>query len=448
MSHLRTLADIPHVSGLPVFGNLFAFRHDRLDLLMRVSQQCSPIGTFALGPRKVVLINSPELVSEVLVERATDFDKPELERMCLRPAFGDGFILSEHVTNKQHRRLIAPAFHRSRLTAYAEIIAGYTERIVRYWEEGGTVDLVQEMMRLMLWINGKLLFGTDLLDESSELGRALAIGQHYANAKLGALLPIPYSWPTPGNTRFLKAMARLHATVSRMIEDRRSLSDQDDLLSMLLAARDDEDGGFLDDIQVRDEAMNLFLAGHETVANALCWACYLVTQHPMVYKRLRDEGDHVLGGRLATFGDFPRLSYAQQIFNEAMRLYPPVYLLGRQTAHPLELGGYHLPAGTLVAISPYAMHRRPDYFPNPESFDPDRFAPGAEQRLPPHTYIPFSAGQRICIGNRLALLEGPLILTTLGQRVIFQLTEGQSIVPDPLITLRPRNGLKVNVRHR
>lgn len=449
MSRQKTLAAIPRVSGLPLFGNLFAVRNDRLSLLMRVSQQCGAIGTFGLGSRRVVLINSSEFIEEVLVEHATDFDKPALERVFLQPAFGNGLILSEHATNKRHRKLIAPAFHKRCLSTYTDIIASYTQCILHQWMEGETVDFAHEMMRLMLWINGKILFDYDLLDESSELGMALTIGQQHANAKLSALLPTPYSWPTPGNVRFLQAMARLHAAISHIIEERkRSHADRDDLLSMLLEARDEEDGSSLDDIQVRDEAMNLFLAGHETVANALSWTCYLLTQHSVIYERLLAEVDCVVGDRLPTFSDLPKLSYTLQVFKEAMRLYPPVYLMGRQTTRPLELGGYHLPAGTLVAISPYVLHRRPDYFPDPECFDPDRFKPEAEQCLPTLAYIPFSAGPRICIGNRLALLEGPLILAMLSQSVVFQLVDGQHIIPEPLITLRPRNGLKVIVRYR
>ena len=445
----KSLADIPRVSELPILGNLFAVRNDRLGLLMRVSQQCGDIGTFGLGPRRVVLINSSEFINEVLIKQADDFDKPALERIFLQPAFGNGLILSENATNKRHRKLVAPAFHKRRLSVYTDIIASYTQRILHEWVEGEIIDFAHEMMRLMLWINGKILFDYDLLDKSSELGKALTIGQQHANAKLGALLPTPYSWPTPGNVRFLQAIACLHSTISHIIEERkRSHSERDDLLSMLLEARDEVDGSPLDDIEVRDEVMNLLLAGHETVANALSWTCYLLTQHPVIYKRLSTEGDCIIDGKLPTFSDHLHLSYALQVFKEAMRLYPPVYLLGRQTTHPLELGGYHLPAGTLVVVSPYTMHRRSNYFPEPERFDPDRFLPEAEQHLPPHAYIPFSVGPRICIGNRLALLEGQIILAILSQRIVFHLLKDQHIIPEPLITLRPRNGLKVIVRHR
>lgn len=449
LSMSKTLSAIPHINGLPLFGNLFDVRHDRLGLLMRVSRHCGTIGTFALGPRKAVLVNSSELAGAVLVERAADFEKPDLERVFLEPAFGNGLILSENAINKRHRKLVAPAFHKRRLAAYADIIVSYTERIRQGWADGEAIDLAHEMMRLMLWINGKILFDVDLLDESSDLGMALTVGQHHANAKLGALVPIPYSWPTPGNVRFRKAMACLNGTISRMIEERRHFpGNREDLLSMLLQARDEEDGSLLDNAQVQDEAMNLFLAGHETVANALTWTCYLLTQHPLAYQRLRDEGNHVLESRSPEFCDLPQLPYALQVFKEAMRLYPPVYLVGRQVARPLKLGGYLLPPGTLVVISPYALHRRPDYFPEPERFDPHRFSPEAEQHLPAHAYLPFSAGPRICIGTRLALMEGPLILATLCQRVVFELAGGQIIVPEPLITLRPRNGVEVIIRHR
>jgi cytochrome P450 len=449
MSSQRTLTDIPHVRGLPLLGNLLAVRNDRLRFLLQIGQQCGSIGTFSLGLRRAVLINSSELIEEVLVKRAADFNKPDLERIFLQPAFGNGLILSEHGLNKKHRKFISPSFHKHRLGMYADIIVSYTRHILRYWREGEEIDLASEMMRLMLWINGKILFSSDLLDESCELGRALVIGQHYANAKLGSLVPTPYSWPTFGNVRFSRAIARLHTTIIRMIEERKHAAmSQDDLLSLLLEARDEEDGSSLSDIQIRDEAMNLFLAGHETVANALSWTCYLLTQQPAVYQRLQIEGYDFLHERQATFNDLSQLSYTLQVFKEAMRLYPPVYIFGRQTIHSMELGGYHLPGRTLIVISPYVLHRRPDYFPEPERFDPDRFMPEVEQRLPPYAYIPFSVGPRICVGNKLALLEGVLILATLSQHVIFQLVNRQQIIPEPLITLRPRNGLKVIVRYR
>ena len=251
MNQQKTLSAIPHINGLPLFGNLLDVRNDRLGLLLRISQECGAIGTFSLGLRKAVLINSSELVNEVLVERAASFEKPDFERIFLKPAFGNGLILSENTLNKRHRKFISPAFHKRHLSTYASVITSYTERIQFQWTEREPIDLVHEMARLMLWINSKLLFGVDLLDESSELGLALTIGQHHANAKFSALVPIPYSWPTPGNVRFRKAMTCLNATISCMIKERKhAREDQGDLLSMLLEARDEEDGSLLEDADV------------------------------------------------------------------------------------------------------------------------------------------------------------------------------------------------------
>jgi cytochrome P450 len=217
---------------------------------------------------------------------------------------------------------------------------------------------------------------------------------------------------------------------------------------MLLHARDEDDGSFMTDKQVRDEAMTIFLAGHETIAVALTWTWYLLAQHPEIYALLRNEVDSVLRGRSPTFADLPNLPYTLQVLKESMRLYPPAYGYARQATQPVTIGEYDLPAGTLVLISPYAMHRRPDYFPNPERFDPTRFTPEAEQRLPRYAYIPFGGGPRICIGNHFALMESHLVLATLAQRVTFDLIPGQHIEPEPIVTLRPKGGIKMRVSHR
>jgi cytochrome P450 len=231
-------------------------------------------------------------------------------------------------------------------------------------------------------------------------------------------------------------------------ERRKTAGERTDLLSLLLQLRDEDNGSGLSDHEVRDEAITLFLAGYETTANALTWTWYLLAQHPEIYTRLRAEVDQVLAGRTPTAADLPQLPYTLQVFKEAMRLYPPVHSIARQVARPFDLGAYHLSVGTIVAVSFYVLHRRPDYFPDPERFDPERFTPQAEKNLPRYAYMPFSIGPRLCIGNHFAMMEGHLLLTALAQRVTFKLVPDQKIIPEPLITLRPRDGIQMVVQRR
>ena len=448
MSIEITQATIPTVPGLPLIGNLLDFRFNRLDLMLRMSRKSGDIAVFHLGSRTVVMLNTSELVHAALVDHASDFEKTPVFRIHGRPLLGNGLLTSENEFHKRQRRLVAPPFQHRRIASYGDIMVSYSEQIQQDWADGETIDIAREMMRLTLWIVGKTLFDADVLGEAEELGKALKVAMRRFNSEMSAVVHIPYTWPTPGNWRVRKAIARLDAIVYQMIEERRrSKEDRGDLLSMLLSARDEDDGSFMSDRQVRDEAMTILLAGHETTAVALTWAWYLLAQHPHVYTRMRDEVDRVLGGRLPAFADLPKLPYTLQVLKESMRLYPPAYGFARQAVRPVTIGNYHLAAGTLIAISPYAMHRRPDYFPEPERFEPERFTPEAEQRLPRHAYIPFGGGQRICIGNSFALMEGHLVLATLAQHVNFALVPGQRVELEPIVTLRPKNGIKMKVFH-
>ena len=243
-------------------------------------------------------------------------------------------------------------------------------------------------------------------------------------------------------------MACLYQTMDRVIAERRAApAERGAGLSLLLHAQHD-DGSGLTDQQVRDETLTLILAGHETTANALTWTWYLLAQHPASYTQLQAEVDTVVGGRTPTVTDLPRLPYALQVFKEALRLYPPIYGIFRHVRQPVQLGPYHLQPGTRLGISPSTLHRNPQYFPDPECFDPDRWTPDQEAALPRYAYLPFGAGPHMCIGHHFALLEAHLILATLAQRVTFELVPGQTIVPEPLITLRPKGGLRVIVRRR
>lgn len=420
------------------FGNAFSYRSDPLNALLRQGEECGDMGTYRFGPWWAVMINASEYVHAVLVEHADSFEKlPSIA--FLRPLVGNGLLTSEHEFHHRQRKLVSPAFQHRRIAGYAGLMAEYAERAQQRWADGAPIDIAREMMRLTLSIVGKTLFDAEVLSEADELGAALTIALRYVNKKTSSLLPIPMTWPTPGNWRNRRAIARLDATIYRIIQERRAAGqDKGDLLSILLTAEDEEDGRDMTDTQVRDEAMTIFLAGHETTANALSWTWYLLAQHPDAYARMRGELERVLAGRTPTFADLPNLPYTLQVFKEAMRLYPPAYVIGRYAIRDVDLREHRLPAGTWLIISPYTIHRRRDYFPNPERFEPERFAPEAEKRLPRSAYIPFGGGPRICIGNHFAMMEGQIILATLGQRLRLDLVPGQRIAPEPLITLRPR----------
>jgi cytochrome P450 len=440
---------IPRVRGLPVIGNLPEFRRNRLDLYLRVSRECGDIGMYRVGSRTIILLNSAELAQAVLVEHADALEKPRLLRTLTEPVLGNGLLTSQNEFHKRQRKLVAPAFQHRRIAAYADVMAQYAERLQQEWADGANVDVAHEMMRLTLWIVGKTLFDVDVLDEAEELGEALETMMRSFTKQVGSLVPIPPSWPTLGNRRLRRATERLDATIYRIIRERRASGvDRGDLLSILLQSSYEHDGSFMSDRQVHDEAMTLFLAGHETTANALDWSWYLLAQHPEIYARMRTEVDEVLMGRTPTFADLSNLPYTLRVLKEAMRLYPPAPAIGRQAVRPVEIGGYHLPARTLTIVSPYALHRRADYFADPEHFNPDRWTPEMEVRLPRHAYLPFGGGPRICIGNHFAMMEGQIILATLAQRVIFNLVPGQRIKPEPLLTLRPRDGINMIVQRR
>jgi cytochrome P450 len=304
------------------------------------------------------------------------------------------------------------------------------------------------MMRLTLAIVGRTLFDADVMGDAREVGDALTIANRFIIDAVTALVPVPVSWPVPRNLKNRRAIDRLDAVIYRMIRERRAEGrDHGDFLSMLLAAQDEDDGGRMTDRQVRDEAMTLFLAGHETTANALAWAFYLLADHPDAYRRLAEEADVALGGRAPTLEDLPRLPYAAMVFKEALRLYPPAYMVGRQAIRTTALSDIAVEEGQLCFANIHGMHRRADYFPDPERFRPERFGPG-EPEPPKMGYIPFGAGPRVCIGNHFALMEGQLCLAALAQRVRFERTTSGPIAPEPLVTLRPKGGVPMRVRRR
>jgi cytochrome P450 len=345
---------------------------------------------------------------------------------------------------------MSPPFQPRHVAGYAAIVAAYGEQLQQEWSDGAVIDLSQHMIRVTMSIIGKILFDADVFTEADELGEAVSTVLAYATRRGTQPLAPPINWPTARNRRTLGAVHLLRNRIGRMIDERRtSQVERNDFLSLLLHARD-EDGNAMRDDQIMEECLTLFSAGHETTAATLTWAWYLLCQHPDIYTELQHEVDSVLQGRTPTAADLPNLPNCLHVFKETMRLYPPGYIIGRAALRAVEIDGYHVPRGTSITISPYVMHRDPRYFPDPQHFDPQRFAPEREQQLPRYAYLPFGAGPRICLGNHLAMLEGQLLLATLVQRATFTLVPGQTIAPDlgKTLALRPAGKVEAIVKRR
>lgn len=439
---------IPHIAEPPLIGSMTAFQKDRLAFLQRVSATYGDIARMNFGPFPVIFINAPDLVQQVLVEHATDFDKGQVIHRAFGPIIGNGLVNNEGESWRVQRKLMAPPFQHRNIARYAEAMVDYTERAQAGWAAGSTIDVDRAMTALTMSIVGKTLFDADVLSETDELGNAITVALQYMQYTLDHFFPIPLGIPTPRSRRTRQALALIDRRLHTMIEEHRAHPDRGDLLSLLLQARYD-DGSVMSNKQIRDEALTVFVAGHETTANALAWAFYLLVTHPAAYATLQEEVDRVLGGRPATVADLPNLPYSLQVFKEALRLYPPAYTIGRTALRPVDIGGYHLNKNDIIIIGNFTIQRRPEFFgPDPDAFNPDHFTPENEKRLPRYTYLPFGAGPRICIGNQFALMEGQLLLATLAQRVTFELVPGQEIVPQPVFTLRQKHGCRVIVHRR
>jgi cytochrome P450 len=442
-----SLAIAPGPAGLPVLGSLRPFQKDPLGFLLALQRDYGDVARFRMGPRLAHLVSRPEWVRHVLATNQENYGKSVLYRR-LEPTLGKGLLTSDGAFWRRQRRLAEPAFHLEQVGGFAATMVEATAAMLARWEtyaaSGQPFDVVPELSRLAMTIATRTLFGADVDAESSGVTRALTVVMRHAIGQILALWPVPDSWPTPGNLRARRALRVLDAVVYEMIAARRAAGEPStDLLSMLVYARDPETGETMNDRQLRDEVMTLFLAGHETTADALAWTVYLLGQHPAAARRLEAEVDAVLDGRPPTLADVPRLSYTLMVFQEAMRLYPPGWVISRTPRQDDTIGGYHIPAGSTVIVSQYVLHRHPDYWDRPARFDPERFADRGKP-----AYFPFAAGPRVCIGNNFALLEARLALAMVAQRYRLSLVPGQRVDPEPLVTLRPHPGVWVTLQPR
>ncbi|HEV7398307.1 MAG TPA: cytochrome P450 [Pyrinomonadaceae bacterium] len=433
---------------IPLAG-LLAYRKGPLPFFQNLAQQYGDISYFKLGLQDAYFLNHPDLIKEVLVTNSQNFMKG-LALQRAKRLLGEGLLTSEGEFHRRQRRLAQPAFHRARIASYGELMVQYAAAMSERWSDGASLDISEEMMRLTLAIVGQTLFAADVESDAPEVGRAMSVVMELFNTITIPFFELLQKLPLPQLRRFDGAKTKLDAIIFRMIADRRqSGEDRGDLLSMLLLAQDVEgDGGQMSDSQLRDELMTIFLAGHETTANALTWTWYLLSQNPEVESRMHAEIDNVLGGRLPTVADVPALVCTEKVLSESMRLYPPAWAIGRMAQVECEIGGYFIPKRSLVLMSQFVMHRDARFFVEPNRFDPERWQPEARDARPQFSYFPFGGGNRRCIGEGFAWMEGILLLATLAQRWRMHLDPNHHVEVRPVITLRPKHGMRMTLQRR
>ena len=431
------------------FSNLLAYRRSPLVFFQNLAKHYGDISLFRIGPQETFFLNHPDLIKEVLVTNHANFEKGLVLQRAKR-LLGEGLLTSEGAFHRRQRRLSQPAFHRQRIASYAEVMVDYALRASERWHEGQTVDVSEEMMQLTLGIVGKTLFDADIESESGEVGAAMTTVMELFDTLTMPFFEVLSKLPLPQLRRFDAARTKLDQIIFKMVAERRKRRiDRGDLLSMLLLAQDEEgDGGNMTDEQLRDELMTIFLAGHETTANALTWTWYLLSQHPEVESKLYQEIDSVIGARRPNFSDVAELHYTEMVLSESMRLYPPAWAIGRLAKVDSDIGGYFVPQKSVVVVSQYVMHRDERYYKNPLVFDPERWVAELRDTRPPFAYFPFGGGPRRCIGEGFAWMEETLLLATLAQRWQFRLAPHHQVALKPVVTLRPKYGMKMIVSKR
>jgi len=423
---------------------------DPLASAISLRKEYGDIAYVRLGPKHIYIISNPEAIREVLVQHHKSFHKGQALQGARR-LLGTGLLTNEGESHRRNRRILQPHFHHERIAAYARDMSTYARRTRDAWRDGQTIDMADEMMRTTLTITGKALFDVDV-EADKELLAVLSTGVEDFNRVVLPAAGFIDRLPLPNSRRHMKARKELDRRIYAMIEERRAdLGQRHDLLDMLLMAQDSEEGtGGLTDQQVRDEAVTLLLAGHETTANAMTWTWYLLSQNPEAEAKMHAEVDRVLGSRAATFEDVPNLKYTRMVMAEGMRMFPPAWIISRQSTAEVQVAGYTLPKGSLVIMPQYIVHRDERYFPEPDQFLPERWEPEAQakQDRPKYSYFPFGGGPRVCVGEPFAWMEGQIILASIAQKWKLRLVPGHPVEPLPQLTLRPKYGLKMTVQAR
>jgi cytochrome P450 len=445
-SSVNIIRSFPGPRGLPIFGSGLEFWRNPLQFLENVSEQFGDIVRYRLGPREAILFRHPEHVKTVLLTQQHCFIKGGAA-LWFKSFAGQGLFTSEGAYHARQRRLSQPAFKQQSMKAYAPVMVDEAMRLRERWHDGCVMNMSSEMTSLAMRIVSKAVFNVSVEEETSEVGEALTTIMHlfrdFASARRFLRLVTPWSrW------RFEKARRRLDATIYRMINERRvDAARRQDLLSRLICATD-EDGQRMADEQLRDEVVTIFIAGHETSANGLAWTWYLLTQHPEIERRLNSEIDHVLGNRPPTVEDLPKLQYVERVVSESLRLYPPLWIIGRRAIVDVMIDDYRIPSGTLVLLSPYLTQRDQRFFENPARFDPDRWTPELKNSRPSFSFFPFGGGGRRCMGEPFAWIEGVLVVAAIAQKWKMRLVPDQVVQAQPLATLRPKYGLHMTLERR
>ncbi len=421
-----------------------AFQFPPLQFVIENSRKYGDIFVFRAGSQRAYFINNADYIKDVLVTNQSSFVKNDFLKRA-KSFVGEGLLTSEGEFHRRQRRLVQPALHSQRIAAYGDVMADYAERACLPWRNGQTLAIFHEMMQVTLGIVARTLFNAEV--DAHEIGQAFTTVFESFN-----LLTFPIqSDSVPKTERFEEAKAKLDQIAYRLIEERRkSGQDTGDLLSMMILATEVEAGGAgMSNEQLRDEMITIFVAGHESTANALTWAWYLLSQHPEVESKLHEELDVVFAdGRALATRDLPRLPYTERVFRETMRLYPPVWGLGRLAIRDCEIGGRRIPKGSIVLMSQYVTHRDARYFPEPEKFLPERWTEEAREALPPFAYFPFGGGARRCIGEEFAWMEGILVVAAIARRWRLRLAPNQQVDIQPLLTLRPKGEIKMIAQER
>ncbi len=440
----------PSVKPNWIGGHFRQFRKSPIEFFNTL-KKLGDVTHFKMGPQLAFFVNHPDLVRDILVTNHSKFEKGRALKRA-KNLLGEGLLTSEHKFHLRQRRMIQPAFHRQRIANYANSMIEFADKMSNEWKDGEERDISREMMRLTLNIVGKTLFNANVADEADEVGKAMT-----DLVELFDYLVLPFSeilekLPLPQSIRFRKAKTILNTVIYDIINERRkSGEDKGDLLSMLLLAQDEDDGGQMDDEQVRDECLTIFLAGHETTANALTWTWYILSQHPEIEAKFHAELDQIFAEKEnLSPEDYPKLKYTEAVLAESMRLFPPAWAIGRLAIEEHEINNYKIPKNSLILLSPAIAQRDERFWTEPETFKPERWLNenAIKEATNKFIYFPFGGGVRRCVGEQFAWMEGVLLLAALGKNWKLKLNSEQKIVPQPMITLRSKYGMKMRIEKR
>ncbi|MFK7804054.1 MAG: cytochrome P450 [Anaerolineae bacterium] len=430
------------------------FQNNPPEFLLAMARHYGEIAKFNFGPIKINLVSNPDMAREILISQAKNFPKARRDIKLMSRILGEGLVTTNGEQHKRQRRLAQPAFHHRRIASYADTITQYSDVVANQVQAGESVNMADLMESLTMYIVSKTLFDVDMeemIESAAEIGHAIDELQTITDKNFDKLINLPLWVPTPDNIKNWRARRVVDTTITRIMKERRAAGengvpqDTGDLLSMLMLAKD-EDGSFMNDTEIRDQLLTLFVAGHETTSNAMLWTWYLLSQHPEVEAKLHTELEDVLNGRLPTLEDLKSLPYTEMVLKESMRILPPVWMLNaRQAVADTEINGYPVRKGTMMFVSPYVIQHLAENYEDPETFDPERFHPDRAAEIHKYAWIPFGAGGRVCIGNSFAMMEAQLILATFAQRFRFELVKGESVRLQARITMTNHGGMQMNV---